>query len=71
MLAGWTELLETNVSEAQRQGNLAPASRPHQLIFEINATLDEANGRYLLFWEAAALQRARRAIKERLAYAHA
>ena len=69
VLAGWTDLLEANLREAQRQGDLASDADTRQLTFEINALLHEANGHYLLFRDATALERARRAIDDRLATA--
>jgi AcrR family transcriptional regulator len=69
VLAGWDELLEANVREAQRHGDLAQDADIGQLIFEINALLHEANGHYLLFRDTAALDRARTAIADRLARA--
>ena len=69
VLAGWTQLLEANLREAQQQGDLAPDADTGQLTFEINALLHEANGHYLLFRDATALKRARRAIDDRLASA--
>ena len=69
VLAGWTDLLEANVREAQQRGELAQDIDSAQLIFEINALLHEANGHYLLFRDAAALDRARKAIDDRLARA--
>ena len=71
VLAGWTELLEANLRAAQRQGLVDRGSDPHQLTFEINALLHEANGHYLLFSDPAALERARRAIGDRLERAKA
>ena len=71
VLAGWTELLEANLRAAQRQGLVDRGSDPHQLTFEINALLHEANGHYLLFSDPAALDRARRAIGDRLERAKA
>ena len=71
VLAGWTELLEANLRAAQRQGVVDRGSDPHQLTFEINALLHEANGHYLLFRDPAALDRARRAIGDRLERAKA
>ena len=71
VLAGWTELLEANLRAAQRQGVVDRGSDPHQLTFEINALLHEANGHYLLFRDPAALDRARRAIADRLERAKA
>ena len=66
VLAGWTELLEANVREARRRGDLAKDIDTGQLTFEINALLHEANGHYLLFRDGAALDRAQAAIDERL-----
>jgi AcrR family transcriptional regulator len=69
VLAGWDELLEANLRAAQRHGYLALDADIGQLIFEINALLHEANGRYLLFRDSAALERAQTAIADRLARA--
>jgi AcrR family transcriptional regulator len=69
VLAGWTQLVEANLREAQQQGDLASDADTGQLTFEINALLHEANGHYLLFRDATALERARRAIEHRLASA--
>ena len=69
VLAGWADLLEANLREAQRQGDLASDADTGQLTFEINALLHEANGHYLLFRDATALGRARTAIDDRLASA--
>jgi AcrR family transcriptional regulator len=66
VLAGWTQLLEANLREAQQQGDLASEADTGQLTFEINALLHEANSHYLLFRDATALERARRAIDDRL-----
>jgi AcrR family transcriptional regulator len=68
MLDGWTQLVEANVREAQQQGDLQRDADPHQISFEINALLHEANGHYLLFRDSAALDRARTAIRDRLAH---
>jgi AcrR family transcriptional regulator len=69
VLAGWTHLLEANLREAQQQGDLASEADTGQLTFEINALLHEANGHYVLFRDATALERARGAIDDRLASA--
>jgi AcrR family transcriptional regulator len=66
VLVGWDELLEANLHAAQRHGDVAEDVDIGQLIFEINALLHEANGQYLLFHDAAALDRARAAIADRL-----
>ncbi len=69
VLAGWTELLETNLRKARQQGALSRDADTEQLTFEINALLHEANGQYLLFRDPAALERAQAAIDDRLARA--
>ncbi len=69
IIAGWTDLLETNAREAQQQGDLAADTDIGQLTFELNAVLHEANGHYLLFRDPAALDRARKAVEDRLARA--
>jgi AcrR family transcriptional regulator len=68
ILDGWTQLLEANVREAQQQGDLQRGINPHQISFELNALLHEANGHYLLFRDTAALDRARTAIHDRLTH---
>ena len=70
ILDGWTQLLEANVREAQQQGDLQRDTDPHQISFELNALLHEANGHYLLFRDTAAFDRARTAIRDRLAHPH-
>jgi AcrR family transcriptional regulator len=67
ILDGWTQLLEANLRQAQQQGDLPRDTDLHQISFEINALLHEANGHYMLFRDTAALDRARTAIHERLA----
>ena len=69
VIAGWTQLLETNLRHARQQGDLAADADTDQLIFEINALLHEANGHYMLFRDSAALDRAQTAIDDRLARA--
>jgi AcrR family transcriptional regulator len=71
VLTGWSELLEASVRTAQEQGDLGRDLDPAQLTFEINAMLHEANGHYLLFRDPAALDRARKAIDDRLNRARA
>jgi AcrR family transcriptional regulator len=66
VLAGWSELVEDNLREAWREGELSPDADIPQLTFELNALLHEANGHYLLFRDAAVLDRARAAIEDRL-----
>jgi AcrR family transcriptional regulator len=67
ILDGWGQMLEANVREAERAGELDGQVDPGQLAFELNAMLHEANGRYLLLGDRAALGRARKAIEDRLA----
>jgi len=67
VLDGWTQLLEANLRVAQREGELAGVADLRQIAFEINALLHEANGHFLLFGDPAALDRARKAISDRLA----
>jgi AcrR family transcriptional regulator len=69
IIAGWTDLLEANAREAQQQGDLAADTDIGQLTFELNALLHEANGHYLLFSDPSALDRARKAVEDRLARA--
>jgi AcrR family transcriptional regulator len=69
VLAGWDQLLDANLREAQLRGQVAQDVDIAQLIFELNALLHEANGHFLLFRETAALNRARTAIADRLARA--
>jgi AcrR family transcriptional regulator len=67
ILEDWTRLLAANLREAQQQGDLRRDADVHQIAFEINALLHEANGHYLLFRDRAVLDRARMAIHDRLA----
>lgn len=69
VLAGWTELLEANLRQAQQQGELERGVDGGRLTFEINALLHEANGQSLLFRDSAVLDRAQEAIDERLSRA--
>ena len=66
VLQGWTEMLEANLREAQEAGDLARDADLHQIAFELNAALHEANGHYLLFGDGAVLDRARDAIRRGL-----
>src|SRR3954467_13721257 len=59
---GWLELLERLIEEAREEGQLAPATDPAQLAFELHAMLLAANSGYLLQGDAAVLERARRGI---------
>ena len=67
VLAGWSELVDANLRAALQRGELARETDTGQLTFELNALLHEANGQFLLFRDRAALDRARKAIDDRLA----
>ncbi len=58
--AAWT-------AELVRQAELAGADDPRQLVFELESIVLGANAAYQLFDDAAAFERARRAIERRLA----
>lgn len=62
----WMQLLERNIAEAQAAGQIdvAPAS---QIAFECNALLIAANTAFILHGDATAIDRARSAIRARLA----
>ena len=63
----WAGLLELQVAEAQRQGELDPSEEPAQLAFELHALLLLGNAQFLLAGgDPAPLDRARRGIERRL-----
>jgi AcrR family transcriptional regulator len=64
-VASITELIES----AQQADSIDPGEDPRQLAFELNAYLLMANSAYLMYDNALALERARRAITTRLAAA--
>jgi AcrR family transcriptional regulator len=64
--AGFLELLEELVAEAQRDGSIAEDEDPAQLAFEIDAHLLMANTAFLLHNDPKTLDRARAAIDSRL-----
>jgi AcrR family transcriptional regulator len=65
--AGWMELFEANVRKAQELGELDEDVDASQLTFEILALLDQANSLYVLFGDAALIERGRAGIAARLA----
>jgi AcrR family transcriptional regulator len=65
VLVGWSDLLQANLREARRAGDLRRDADVDQLTFELNALLHEANGHYLLFRDTSVLDRARAAIADR------
>lgn len=64
---GWTDLLEANIRRAQEQGELDGGLDSAQVNFELNALLNEANCLYVLYGDAAAIDRARTGMAARLA----
>jgi hypothetical protein len=59
-------MLEGAVRDAQGEGLLDPEVDPAQLAFELDAYLMLANAQFVAGGEATSLDRARRAIAERL-----
>lgn len=62
----WVALLERYAREARRLGQLPEDADPTQLAFELNALVVAANTAYVLHGDRTGLQRAARAIDERL-----
>jgi hypothetical protein len=62
----WLLLLAARVRAAQEAGHLDPAIEPEQLAFELDALHAAANVGYQLRGDAAALDRAHRAVQARL-----
>jgi AcrR family transcriptional regulator len=69
LVVEWTGQLETAVRDAQAEGAIDSAEDPEQLAFEIDAHLLMANLQFVVSQEKAPLDRARRAIRGRLAAA--
>ena len=62
----WYDLIAQLVREAQEAGDLAPATEPAQLAFELGSVLETANLRSLLLGGQDAYDRARAALLTRL-----
>jgi AcrR family transcriptional regulator len=62
----WIGMLEEAIRDAQGEGLLDPEVDPAQLAFELDAYLMLANAQFVAGGEPASLDRARRAIAERL-----
>lgn len=62
----WVALLERYATEARQHGQLPEDSDPTQLAFELNAFVVAANTAHVLHGDRSALQRASRAIEDRL-----
>jgi AcrR family transcriptional regulator len=65
--AQWMDSLERSARDAQAAGELHASIDPEQLAFELEAALLSANWYYHLYQDPAYLQRARRAVRDRLA----
>jgi AcrR family transcriptional regulator len=65
--AQWMDTLERSARDAQAAGELHTSSDPEQLTFELEAALLSANWYYHLYHDPAYLERARRAVQDRLA----
>jgi AcrR family transcriptional regulator len=68
-LRNWLGILESLVAAAQQEGDLDPREDPAQLAYEIDAYLLMANMAYVMNSDPATLERARAAIRSRLARA--
>ncbi len=65
--AQWMDTLERSARDAQAAAELQTSTDPQQLAFELEAALLSANWYYHLYHDPAYLERARRAIRGRLA----
>ncbi len=65
--AQWMDTLERSARDAQSAGELHTSSDPQQLAFELEAALLSANWYCHLYKDPAYLERARRAVRDRLA----
>src|SRR3984885_15377645 len=65
--AEWMDTLERSAADAQAAAELETSSDPQQLVFEIEAALLSANWYFHLYRDPAYLERARRAVRDRLA----
>jgi AcrR family transcriptional regulator len=65
-VAGWYELVERTIREAQDGGEIDGAVDAAQLAFELEALMSMANDSYAATGDAAALERARVGIRTRL-----
>ncbi len=66
LMGGGMQWLAGLVREAQARGEVDPAADADQLAFEIDALLHAANAAFTLYRSDEPLERARRAIRERL-----
>ena len=63
----WMGTLERAARDARDRGELPPSSEPAQLAFELEGALLSANWYYHLYADGSYLDRARRAVRDRLA----
>jgi AcrR family transcriptional regulator len=66
LTAHWLDELARESGRAVERGELAPATDPAQLAFELHAFVQEANWAYQLLGRSDAFARARRAVAARL-----
>ncbi len=66
VVADWLDALEGAVRDAQAEGLVDPGVEPAQLAFELNAYALLGNGQFVAWGSKEPLDRARRAIAERL-----
>lgn len=65
--AEWLAMVVDLIHEAQERGEIAAAADPKQIAFEIDSVMLGANAAFLLFGDSEALERARRAVRHRVA----
>jgi AcrR family transcriptional regulator len=65
-LADWLNRLETAVRDAQAEGAIPAAEDPAQIAFEVEAALLLANAQYVVTRTSEPIERARRAVEQRL-----
>ena len=68
-LNDWLARLETAVHDAQAEGAIDPTEDAGQLAFEVEAALFLANAQYVVARTPQPIERARKAIERRLAWA--
>ena len=66
VLDEFSRQLETAVREAQAEGAIDPSEDAEQLAFELDAYLSLANAQFALSQESAPIDRARRALEDRI-----
>jgi AcrR family transcriptional regulator len=64
--AEWLAMVLELVREAQERGEIAADADAEQIVFEIDSLMLGANAAFLLFGDSESLERARRAVRDRL-----